>query len=173
MRASRNAGLAAGVALAACAWVGLLSLHVLRTRPIPWSSVTYNVPITLVFSGLLLYIALDVLVLGPRRFLAAYAPLGVVWGLGVLVLYLRLVTRSTEISGHMSWSVVMGVQCAAQHMPAWFVASSWLVVLHIAFLKFVAWGGHSGHKGLLVGAILGMAAWLACRGRADLDYRRR
>jgi hypothetical protein len=152
------------------AWIGLLGLFILRGQAIPWTSVRYNVPITLVFAGLTAHIAYSAVRLGPRRFGAAYWPIGLVWLAGAVLLYFRLVAKSADVSGHMAWSVLMGIQCVLQRLPLWFTAAAWAVVLQVIVLKFLVYGGYNGHKGLVAGLLLAGAAWIATRGRADVKY---
>jgi hypothetical protein len=167
------AGLILGVALAALAWLALIAAFSLGDRAIPWPSVIYNFPITVVFTGLVSHMAHAALLLGPNRFLRAYTPLGIVWFLGAILLYLRLVMKSVDISGHMSWSVLMGAQCLIQRLPLWFTLAAWAVVLQVLHVKFVVYGGYNGHKGLAAGIGLAILVWLAALGRADLRYRTR
>ena len=165
-----NATLAGGIGLAAIAWVGLLTVLILRHQPIPWFSLAYNVPITLVFAGLVLHLASAGIRLGWTRFVKAYAPLGVVWVVGTGLLFLRLGMKSIDVSGHMAWSVMMGVQCIVQRLPVWFTAAVWAVAAQVILLKIFLLGGQSGQKGVAVGVLLGAAVWVATRGRKDVEF---
>ena len=167
----RSAGLIAGMMLASVAWLGLIGVFVVRGHPLPWFSVLYNVPISLVFSGLFVHCAYSGCLLGPRRFAHAYGPLVLVWTVGAVVLVLRLVTKTIDVSGHMAWLVMMGVQCLVQHLPLWFTVSVWAVGAQVLVLKLFVLGGHSGQTGLVVGGLLGAAVGAAARGRQDLDSR--
>jgi hypothetical protein len=165
-----GAGLIAGLWLAVVGWLGLLGLLILRHRPIPWFSLAYNIPITLVFAGLLLHLAYSALRLGWTRFVGAYAPLGVVWLAGAVLLLLRLGPKSIDVSGHMAWALLMGVQCIVQRLPVWFTAAVWAVATQVLLLKVLVLGGQSGQRGLVVGALLGGAVWLAARERTDVEF---
>ena len=166
----KNAGLLGGIGLAAVAWVVLVAVLILLHRPIPWFSLAYNIPITLLFAGLVLHLVWVGIRLGWTRFVTAFAPLGVVWVAGAVLLFLRLGMKSVDVSGHMAWSLMMGVQCIVQRLPAWFSAAVWAVALQVLLLKLLLLGGHSGQKGIVVGVLLGGAVWIATRGRKDVEF---
>ena len=86
----KDAGLVGGIGLAAVAWVVLVTVLILQHRPIPWFSLAYNIPITLLFAGLVLHLVWVGIRLGWTRFVTAFAPLGVVWVVGVRVSFLTL-----------------------------------------------------------------------------------
>jgi hypothetical protein len=163
-----STGLAAGIALASVAWLGMAILLLFRQGPFPWFLIAYNVPITLVFAGLVVQMVWTGTRLERSQIISSYAPLGMVWLIGGAVLFFRLVTKSIDVSGHMVWSVMMGVQCIVQRLPFWFTVAAWAVVLQVLLLKLFVIGGHSGQKGIVVGVLLGVAVWLAARGRKDV-----
>ena len=166
----KDAGLVGGIGLAVFAWVVLVTVLIFRHRPIPWFSLAYNIPITLLFAGLVLHLVWVGIRLGWTRFIAAFAPLGVVWVVGAVLLFLRLGMKSIDVSGHMAWSLMMGVQCVVQRLPVWFTAAVWAVAVQVLLLKLLVLGGHSGQKGIAVGALLGGAVWIATRGRKDVEF---
>jgi hypothetical protein len=165
---ANSTGLAAGIALASVAWLGLAIFLLFRHGPFPWFLVGYNVPITLVFAGLVVHMVWTGTRLERSQIIASYAPLGVVWLIGGVVLFLRLVTQSIDVSGHMVWSVMMGVQCSVHRLPFWFTASAWAVVLQVLLLKLFVIGGHSGQKGIVIGILLGVAVWFTTRAQKDV-----
>jgi hypothetical protein len=67
------------------------------------------------------------------------------------------------VSGHMTWAILMGVQCLVERLPLWFTAFVWLIGLHVLFLKLFVLGGYSGQNGVLAGGALGATLWLTTR----------
>jgi hypothetical protein len=169
---ANSASLIAGIALAGVAWLGLLLFLVFRRGQFPWFSIAYNAPITLVFAGLVMHIEWTGIRLGWSQFARSHSPLGIVWLIGTAILFLRLVTKSIDVSGHMVWAIMMGVQCIVQRLPLWFTAAVWAVFLQVLLLKLFVLGGHSGQKGVAVGAVLGVAVWLATRGRENVRFEK-
>jgi hypothetical protein len=160
---SKTPRLLVGVTIAAFAWVVLIFLSVARGRPLSWFSVSYNLPITLAFSGLLAHGVLSAFGLGSRLAIHAYGPIALVWCAGGVVLFLRLVTQSIDVSGHMSWAILMAVQCTVERLPIWFTALVWLIAAHVLLLKLFVLGGQSGQNGILAGGVLGATLWLVTR----------
>ena len=159
---TKSSGLLLGASICAGAWCLLLIASYAQGRAIPWFSVSYNLPISLVFAALCAHMALSAIALGRREAIAAYGPIALVWCAGAALLFLRLVTKSIDVSGHMSWAMLMGVQCFVERLPG-FTAFVWLIAAHVLFLKLFVPGGHSGQYGLLAGGILGATLWLATR----------
>src|SRR5262245_31220147 len=108
---TKSSGLLVGAAIGAGAWCLLLIASVARGRAILWFSVSYNLPISLAFAALCAHMALSAIALGRREAVAAYGPIALVWCAGAILLFLRLVTKSVDVSGHMSWALLMGTQC--------------------------------------------------------------
>ena len=160
---TKTARLLVGVSLGAVAWALLLTVSLVRGRPVPWFSISYNVPITLAFAGLASHVVLSAAALGGQRAKSAYGPIALVWCGGAVLLFLRLVTKSIDVSGHMSWAILMGVQCLVERLPAWFTSFVWLIAIHVLLLKLLVLGGQSGQYGLLAGAVLGVTLWLVTR----------
>ena len=160
---TKSSGLLLGAAICAGAWCLLLIASHARGRAIPWFSVSYNLPISLAFAALCAHMAVSALALGRRRAIAAYGPIALVWCAGAALLFMRLVTKSIDVSGHMSWAMLMGVQCFVERLPRWFTAFVWLIAAHVLFLKLFVLGGYSGQYGLLAGAILGATLWFSTR----------
>jgi hypothetical protein len=160
---NQSSRLLVGILLAAVAWVLLLSASLVRERAVPWFSISYNCPITLAFAGLLSNMLLSAMALGRERAISAYGPIALVWCGGAVLLFLRLVTKSIDVSGHMSWAILMGVQCLVERLPRWFTSFVWLMAVHVFLLKLFVLGGQSGQNGLLVGGVLGATLWLSTR----------
>ena len=160
---TKGTRLLVGIALAAIAWVLLLAVSLVRERPVSWFSVSYNLPITLAFAGLVSHGVLSAMALGRQRAISAYGPIALAWFGGGVLLFLRLVTKSIDVSGHMSWAILMGVQCLVERLPFWFTCFVWLIALHVLLLKLFVLGGQSGQNGLLAGGVLGATLWLGTR----------
>ena len=160
---TKGARLLVGITLAAAAWALLLALSHARARRVPWFTISYNLPITLAFAGLVSHGVLSAIRLGKQRAISAYGPIALVWCAGAVLLFLRLVTKSIDVSGHMSWAILMGVQCLVERLPFWFTCSVWVMALHVLFLKLFVLGGQSGQNGLLAGGVLGATLWLGTR----------
>lgn len=160
---SKTTRLFVGVGLAGCAWLVFIAVSDAKGRSLPWFSVSYNLPITLAFSGLAAHSVLTALALPRESATKAYGPIALVWCAGGVLLFLRLVTKSIDVSGHMSWAILMAVQCAVERLPMWFTAFVWLVAAHVLFLKVFVLGGQSGQYGVLAGGVLGASLWVATR----------
>ncbi len=159
-----------GMGLAGVAWVLLLGYLVTRGRPLPWFMLSYNMPITMAFSGLVVHDALAMYAAGGRRGLTLYGPIGAVWCLGGVLLFLRLVTKSIDVSGHMSWAILMATQSWVEDLPTWFRAVMVLIGVHVLLLKLFVLGGHSGQNGVMAGGVLAGLLWMATRmGKRHLE----
>ena len=145
------------------AWALLLSVSYIRARPVPWFSISYNLPITLAFAGLVTHVVLSAVALGRPRAISAYGPIALVWCGGAVLLFLRLVTKSIDVSGHMTWAILMGVHCLVERLPAWFTSFVWLIAIQVLLLKLLVLGGQSGQYGLLAGGVLGVTLWFVTR----------
>jgi hypothetical protein len=160
---TKNSGLLVGAGIGLCAWSLLLTAALARGRAIPWFSISYNLPITLAFASLCSHMAQRAIALGRREAITAYGPIALVWLAGAILLFMRLVTKSIDVSGHMSWALLMGVQCFVERLPIWFTGFVWLIAAHVLFLKIFVLGGYSGQYGLLAGGVLGATLWLSTR----------
>ena len=107
--------------------------------------------------------------LGTRAAIRRYGPIGTVWLAGGLLLFLRLVTKSIDVSGHMSWAILMGAQCSIERLPGWFTLFVSAVGIHVLLLKLLVLGGNSGQYGVLAGCGLAAMLWAATRPTARLD----
>jgi hypothetical protein len=163
--------LVVGMALGAGAWVVLLLVATARGRTIAPFSLAYNVPITLAFGALAFDILVRVATLGRARFIREHAGLAAAWAIGAVVLALRLFAKSIDVSGHMSWSLLMGVQCVVESAPRWFTVFVSAIVIEVVFLKAFVLGGHSGVWGALAGLVLGGILIIDVRRRWPLGAR--
>ncbi len=152
-----------GLLLGLLAWLALLGGASLRGRPVPWFSIWYNVPITTAFGAMTLQLAASILRLPPSTFLARHLGILLAWLLGGLLLWFRLVAKSIDVSGHMAWAILLGVQCHVLRLPIWFTILVWGVAAQVLVLKLLVLGGSSGQSGLLVGVVLGGTLWVVNR----------
>ncbi len=156
--------LAAGTALAAGVWLVLL-LVVLPGRGRFASTplgLAYDVPISLVFAVLAVEILLSLRALPLQE----NAPYLIVWTLGLAQLVLRVGLDAIEVSGHMTWLVLMLTHVVLRGLPRWFLAAVAAVFLQCAAINFFVFPrAASGVNGLLLGAALSavcvaLRAWL-------------
>ena len=159
---STGAILATGAFLGVLAWLALLVLLLMRERPPSAFSVFYNLPISVTFSALAAHLVAS-LVRAPASYAREHYPLLIAWGLGGVLLFLRLVVKTTEVSGHATWSILMAAQAEAYQLPVVFRCIAWAVVLQVLLLKWLVLGGSSGLLGLAAGSALGCGLWLARR----------
>jgi hypothetical protein len=153
--------------LVAAAWIALMALAAVRGRQVPAFSVVYNLPITLVFGALGLDLAIRAADVGVRRALITHGPVITVWSAGAVLLFLRLITRSIDVSGHMTWALVMATQCLVEGAPRWFTVFAWCIVFQVLLLKLFVLGGQSGAWGLLAGGLLSAALVTLERARTE------
>jgi len=146
------------------AWIGARLLH---GKAIPWFGVFYNVPILLAFLTLGAEILFSAWRLPRVAFLTRYRAILAVWAVGAALLYLRLVTRSIDVSGHAAWSVLMLAHAAALEAPVWLLAGLLVVLAQVIALKWLVLGGDSGAYGLLAGLLLALGLWLLRRGQVQ------
>ncbi len=152
-------GLVAGVVAALIAWAGMLVWLAMRKHQGTGFSIFYNMPISVAFIGLCAHEMWMCRELGVRRYVREHAPVMAVWCAGLVVLYLRLITKSVDVSGHMTWALVMMAQCYCYRLPGWFCMLVGAVFLQVLGLKLFLLGGWSGYWGMLVGGILGGFMW--------------
>ena len=152
-----------GVASALIIWAAYVATLLRHGRRDLAMALAWNGPISLVFLVLAWDAVLGAFVLPFRAFLRTYGAVMLVWSVGFLLLYLRLVLKSVDISGHMAWCVVMLTQTIVLGMPRWFTVVAALVLFEVAYFKFAILGGPSGTSGLVVG--LGLATLLAVLSR--------
>ncbi|HJU43791.1 MAG TPA: hypothetical protein VJ691_13280 [Vicinamibacterales bacterium] len=80
-----------------------------------------------------------------------------VWIVGFIVLFLRLVAKNVEISGHMTWLPIHTAQSLVLKMPAWFIGVAAASTVAAIWQKFVEFRGPSGLPGLMLGVGLALA----------------
>jgi hypothetical protein len=158
-----------GVLAGSIAWVGVAAVYAaglaIKGRTDLVRALLYNLPIA--FLSLVVFACLLVKVarLGPARFLNAQGPTVVVWVVGLGVLYLRLVSKSLEVSGHLAWLPVLTVQSWLLGLPLWISVLGVAATASAAYLKFAVFQGPSGGPGLIVGLVLAMGLAITARAR--------
>lgn len=76
------------------------------------------------------------------------------WATGFWILYLRLISKTLEVSGHLAWLPLLTAQARLLGFPLWVVGVGIGATLSTAYLKFAVFQGPSGRPGILVGLIL-------------------
>jgi hypothetical protein len=136
---------------------------VLRSRADAATALLYNAPIAFVFLVLLAHLAVQAYRVGFTRFARAELWTLLIWALGGVVLYLRLVARSLEVSGHMAWLPLLTVQSVLSGFPVWFSIFAGLATVGALYMKIEQFRGPSGLPGAVVGLMLALALVLASR----------
>lgn len=128
----------------------------------------YNIPITLVF----LVLAADLAVATCKRGFRSQFPYLIVWGIGLLLLVLRVGFDAIPVSGHMTWLVLMVTHCILRGLPRWLTCLAFLTLLQAAYFNFVLFPQQvSGAWGLVAGLVLSsLLFWIVRRGNvAQID----
>lgn len=147
--------------------IGVYALELItRRRNDVLIALTYNAPIALLFLVLSAELVLHIVRVGIRAGIRGRAPILLIWFVGLLLLYLRLIAKSTEVSGHMAWLPLLTAQTWLLGFPRWFTAFAAASTLIAIALKFAIFRGPSGVPGILAGIILVMALLV-------LEWRRR
>ena len=123
-------------------------------RPDMGLALAYNLPVFFLFLVVASALAIRLGRLGPSRFVRTHFAALLIWGIGLLVLYLRLVAKTVEISGHLAWLPLLTVQTWVLGLPSWVGAVGVAATLSAAYLKFAVFQGPSGAPGLMVGLVL-------------------
>jgi hypothetical protein len=131
----------------------------------PLRSLAYNCPISLPFLILCWDIALAAAQESRRVFARRYGPVLAIWACGFVVLYLRLMAKSINVSGHMTWVTLMATQALVLRLPPAFLVLTVAVLAEAAWFNFVLMSGRSGLGGLIVGCLLSALLVLLSRGR--------
>jgi hypothetical protein len=104
-------------------------------------------------------------VASPAAFVRQHSTTVIVWAVGLGVLYLRLVSKSLEVSGHLTWLPLLTVQAWLLGLPMWIGLLGLAALGSAAYLKFAVFQGPSGGPGLVVGLVLSTVLALAARER--------
>ena len=156
------------VLLGSLLWAGITVLYVVslvgRDRQDTGRALTYNLPIAFIFLVLLSALAIEAVRLRVPEFVARYGWTLLVWAVGFAILYLRLISKSLEVSGHLAWLPLLTAQAWVWRFPYWVSAVRVGALLSASYLKFAVFKGPSGVPGLAVGAAL-MVAFLVGEAR--------
>jgi hypothetical protein len=78
-----------------------------------------------------------------------------VWIVGAVILYLRLVTETIQVSGHMTWLMIMPVWSALRKLPLGFTLFIIIIAIQAGYFNFVLFPSiKSGLWGVVFGAVL-------------------
>lgn len=139
-------GVAATVLMAAYA-AGL----VIKGRGDVLRALSYNAPIAFLFLVLATDLALRLL---TWAWVKTDVWTALIWGVAGVLLFLRLGTKTIEVSGHMVWLPLLTTQAWLYGFPRWFMVTGVASLLWALGLKLFVFGGPSGVPGTLVGIAL-------------------
>lgn len=135
----------------------------LRYHTSGWNASTlglwYNIPISILFA--ILGLELLVSILPPiKARLLAQLPFIFIWLIGFAQLYLRLIERNINISGHLTWLTMMLAHSLIRRIPPWFIALIVLIWVKCLYFYFnVMASPHDGIMGILFGSFLSLLLW--------------
>lgn len=162
MKDTSLALLIGGVAWLACI-VAYASALVLRGRPDAPTVLLYNGPIAFVFLVLAAHFVVQMYPVGCTSFARARLWTLLIWFAGLVVLYLRLVAKSLEVSGHLAWLPLLTTQSVLSGFPPWFSVLAGLAGFGALYMKVALFRGPSGVPGAVVGLMLALALVLVSR----------
>jgi hypothetical protein len=114
----------------------------------------YNAPIAFLFLVSVAYLVLQGVRVGPVAALRAHMVTIALWTAGFVLLYLRLVAKAVEVSGHLAWLPMLTAQLWLWRFPAWVIGFGLLSTLVALYMKLAMFGGPSGLPGLAAGLLL-------------------
>lgn len=130
----------------------------------------YNAPIAFLFLVLLTFMALEVIRLGVPTFVREHGAVIALWLAGGVILYLRLISKSIEVSGHMAWLPLLTVQLWVFRFPTWVIVIGAAATASAIYLKFALFRGPSGVPGIIAGAIFALALVALTRARRTAGH---
>ena len=145
------------LAIGSLLWAAVMLAYGARhagSSPHPALSVFYNAPIAFLFLIHATNLFFRFAEWGLVRFLQREFVTLLLWAIGGAVLYLRLVTKTVEVSGHLAWLPMLSAQSWCSRFPRWVFALSVLALLSAVFLKFAIFRGPSGIPGSVAGILL-------------------
>jgi hypothetical protein len=146
------------------AYLGAL---IFRSRSDAPTVLLYNAPIAFVFLVLLAHLAVQAYRLGFTTFATERQWTLLTWLAGGMVLYLRLVAKNLEVSGHMAWLPLLTAQSILSGFPPWFSIFAGLATVTAFYMKMALFRGPSGLPGAVVGLMLAFALVVASRRRGS------
>ena len=135
----------------------------------------YNIPISFVFIILLCDLLFDSVKRPVLNSLTSNWPYFLVWIAGFLQLYFRLVEKSINVSGHMTWLTLLFAHSIFRSLPVTFVLFVAAVWLHAAYFNFFLFtSASSGLNGTLFGIFLSFVLFLFLRieQQSNLGFRK-
>jgi hypothetical protein len=162
VRDTRLALLIGGVAWLVCIGAYASAL-VLKSRSDATTVLLYNGPIAFVFLVLVAHLGVQAYRLGFTAFARTSQWTLLIWFVGFVVLYLRLVAKSLEVSGHLAWLPLLTAQSMLSGFPPWFSIFAGLATLGALYMKVALFRGPSGVPGAVVGLVLALALVLVSR----------
>jgi hypothetical protein len=115
----------------------------------------YNIPISFAFFVLCWDMLLSFLHVSFLEGLKSNMPYLVVWTVGLGVLYFRLFAGTVNISGHMTWLIVMPVHGYLRKLPTCFILMILLITIKAAYFNFILFASsESGIYGVCSGLCL-------------------
>jgi hypothetical protein len=162
VRDTRLALLIGGVAWLMCIGAYASAL-VLKSRSDATTVLLYNGPIAFVFLVLVAHLAVQAYRLGFTAFARTSQWTLLIWFVGFVVLYLRLVAKSLEVSGHLAWLPLLTAQSVLSGFPPWFSMVAGLATVGALYMKVALFRGPSGVPGAVVGLVLALALVLVSR----------
>lgn len=158
-----NRALTAGAIIAGSFWSLLLVWHWQTANEwiLSVKGLWYNIPISIVFVILALELCFS---LFPETIekLKLHWPFLVIWGLGFIQLYFRLVLGNIDISGHLTWLTFLIVHCSLREIPRWFLGVTIAVWCQCIYFYFVIFPSPAdGIRGILLGGgLVVLLIWL-------------
>jgi hypothetical protein len=115
----------------------------------------YNIPVSFAFFVLCWDILQSFRHVGFLDGLRNNMPYLVVWTVGLSVLYIRLFAETVNISGHLTWLMVMPVHAYLRKLPTGFILLILLITIKSAYFNFILFNSsESGIYGVCAGLCL-------------------
>lgn len=121
------------------------------------SGLFYNIPIFIPFLILAWQMIFSAHANGFKKSIQSNQSFVLIWIIGFILLYLRLGLQIIEISGHMTWVVLMLTHSYIKRLPWEFIAFVVLIALHAGYYNFFVFSSKiSGLNGILMGSLLSL-----------------
>lgn len=132
--------------------IGLVAVRSSASGNVGPVMLAYNLPITWLFC-----IMGAELLLATRKEGLKLWPFGVIWFAGLVLLYFRLIAKTLDVSGHMTWLSIMVVHSLLRRFPKWFTVVVVCFYIEAAVLNFGLFGSKSSAPaGMAVGAVMAL-----------------
>ena len=144
-------------------WLRLIVCNYKTDYDVSTHLFSYNVPITTILAVYALELFFSTFTPPIREKIVNNASYLIIWGIGFFQLYLRLVSKSIDMSGHMTWAGLMIAHSFLREFPWWMHLLAVGVWLHAAYFNFILWENTSGENGTILGIILAILLVVAQR----------